>query len=108
MPEEPIRLDSTSWTGEIEVPDAGPVQLPKPASRLTLWLLCGIVFLSGLSETSKAIRTGYISVRRGDVGFHEEPGTFSAMFLIFTLLMVSTGAIMVRGAWREWGSRIAK
>jgi len=108
MPEEPIRLDSTSWTGEIDVSDAGPLPFTKPPSRLTLWVLCGIVFLSSLLQLSEAIQTGYISGRRGEVGFYEDPGTFSAIFLICTLLMVSTGAIMVRGAWREWGSRIAK
>ena len=99
MSDEPIRIDSTSWTGEIEISDPVPPPPPKPPSRLKLWLIGIILFLFSLWQVIAAFRTGYVSLRHRDVGFYEDPGTFSAMLLLWMIVGTVTGLIM---AWKIW------
>ena len=105
MSDEPIRIDSTSWTGETEMSDPVPPPPPKPPSRLKLWLLCLFFFLFSLWQVIEAFQTGYVRLRRRDVGFYEDPGIFSGMLLLWMTVGVLTGAIMAWKIWRRFVPR---
>ncbi len=64
-------------------------------------MICAVFLLGSLLKVYQAITTGVIDVRRGEIAFYDDPGTFSAFFLLWLGVAVAMTWFL---GWRLWRS----